>query len=188
MSDSIFEVSGLRLPYHFFSSPALGADIQDVKTPEEGYALIRAFQKANKLFSYLIKIWTDFSHNNEITTQNASGVEIHIDFADYPANTVYLNIKDDYLWLNLPYVFDDNKVRSDYYKTASWRLPVTPHAFYCLLRLNIAHIPKRETKEYHENSEYAQHIALVPKLDAFAEKLIGNEDNDEDDAASETCE
>ena len=172
MSDNIFEFSGLRLPYHFFSSPALGADIQDVKNPEDGYALIQAFQKANKVFSYLIKIWTDFCHDNKITIQNAVEVKIYTDFIDYPANTVYLDIKDDYLWLNLPYVFNDNKERSDYYKTAYWRLPVTPHAFYCLLRLNIAHISSRKSKVYHENSEYAQHIALVPKLDTFAETLI----------------
>lgn len=178
MSNNIF--SGLRPPYHFFSSPALGADIQDVKNPEDGYALIRAFQKANKIFSYLFKIWTDFCHDNAVTTQNVTEIEIYANFVDYPSNTVYMDIKDDYLWLNLPYVFADGKERSDYYKTAYWRLPVTPHAFYCLLRLNIAHIPNRQSKEYHENSEYAQHIALVPKLDAFAETLLCcDEDEDE---------
>lgn len=174
MAESIFKVHDLHLPYHFFSSPALGADIQNVRTPEECFVLSQAFQKAITLSNFLINIWCSKNNRKDIDVTTVTDAKIYVNIANYHPNTVYLEMLSGYVWINFPYLFEVDKEVDNYFKSAYWRVPVTPHAFYCLLRLNITHISKRPFIEYHEKSEFAQHVKIAPKLDAFAETLITN--------------
>ena len=59
MPKVIVELSNLKPPYPLYSSPALTADIQEVKTPEEAFAITMAFQKACAIFNSIAVIWND---------------------------------------------------------------------------------------------------------------------------------
>lgn len=177
MPKVIVELSDLKPPYPLYSSPALTADIQEVKTPEEAFALTVAFQKACAIFNSIAVIWNDHIKAKKACLKNVDKEKKYIDIPGYPENTIYLDVWQDFLWINFPSSTKKNRYRH----SVDWSFPVTPHAFYCVLRLDIKHITKYPTSAY----DIEQLRECAPKLDALAKVLL-SEDSDESNESKDS--
>ena len=181
MPKVIVELSDLNPPYPLYSSPALTADIQEVKTPEEAFALTMAFKKACAIFNSIAVLWNDRIKTKKACLKNVDKEKIYIDIPGYPMNTIYLDVWQDFLWINFP---SSTKKKNPYKHTVDWSFPVTPHAFYCVLRLDIKHITKYPTSAY----DIEQLRECAPKLDELAKMLLAkesNETNESEDSGAE---
>ena len=164
MPKAILELSNLNPPYPLYSSPALSADIQEVKTPEEAFAITTAFQKACVLYNSIAVIWNDHIKATKACLENLDKEKLYVDIPSYPENTIYLDVWQDFLWINLP-----RSTKSGTYGHANdWSFPVTPHAFYCMLRLKVECITQYPTTT--DNIEEI-HVC-TPKLDEWAKMLL----------------
>lgn len=176
------EVSGMKAPYPFYSSIALSADIQNTKTPEEAFEITQTFQKACALCGFISKSWNEYYKSKNVHQDLDSTPKIYIDIPGYPANTIYLDIWKNYLWINFP-----SSTKTDRHgHPVDWSFPVTPHALYCVLRLNIKHITGSPTSAY----DIKQIRECAPKLHKLADTLLAKdaEEADEADEADESDE
>ena len=171
MAEMTYVVSGLCLPYHPGTCPALSADIQKVKTPEDSFAIAKVLQKSYALFNFFVKTW---NANEEIDEKQDK--KVYVDIPGYPANTVYLAIYNQYLYIYLPQLKEDGTEKTGYLKQyLQWDFPVTPHAFYCILRRTLQHLSIKLDSNVLESPELEQQFMLAPKLEELAETLIGEQ-------------
>lgn len=167
MPKAILELSGLNPPYPLYSSPALSLDIQEAKTPEDAFALTVAFQKACALHNSIAATWNDHIKTKKAYLRGVDEEKLYINIPGYPENTIYLDVWQDFLWINLP-----RTTKSGSYGHAKdWSFPVTPHAFYCMLRLKVECIT-----QYPATKDNIEEIhACTPKLDEWAKMLLAEE-------------
>lgn len=161
MSALIHDVCGVQPPYNLYFSPALSIDIHNAQTPEEAFDFAQTFKKACALHNFFAQLW-----NSRQKGENASEEKVYICIPSHHNEiTLNLNVLNDYVWVNFPFIENEGTTPTN---SKYWDMPLTPHAFYCLLRLTIDHITELPKKEF----AFEQRLLCAPKLDAFAETLL----------------